>query len=696
MESGKSWMKLSGNVVFKRDFAEISAENARYNSSQQQLEVQGEVRIFTEQMITIGDKASVKLSEDSGSIDNAKFWLSGSHIRGESERIDFINSHQSRLTGSSFTSCADENPAWELYTSTLSFDTEANEAVATHARLYFKSVPVFYFPYLSFPLSGRKTGLLVPEWGDTTTTGRHISVPYYINIAPNRDATLTPRYFQARGTMLDTQYRYLKPRSHGQVDFTFLDEDHQTGEKRYLGKYQVSNRPATGWQAEVIYNRVSDNNYFKDFALNYEDGNITHLEQTGNLSYTDSKMRFSTLFQSFQTIDQNTGDPLAPYKSPYQRLPNIKFSLLEQADRTGFRYSLDLDYSQFQRDKGLIGRRLDVAPALSFPYISGAGYVKPKVTYHYTSYQLENQYQTSDKPIRTINQFSIDSGMFLEKSFISQGQQYTQTLEPRLFYLYVPFKEQDSLLVEERPGLTPNYAETSFDSGVPEQSYAQLFRENRFTGLDRIGDSNQLTMALSSRILSRNGREKMRISMGQIFYFKPPKIGPPNGDPPNPDSSDIIAEFVSRWSPVWQMQGTFAWQPNENQSESGLYRFSYHGDRDTIISAKYRYQRGESEQAEVLMLKRLSFNWKGVASVRYSLDERKSLDRFFGLEYQSCCWSFRILRREYYVPVPEAEAAFEGETFLNKSIMFQLELKGLTEVFEKLDDVFQTGKLNNQ
>ena len=688
MESGQEWMSLSGNVVFRRDYAEISADNARYQSNLQQLEVQGNVRISTEQMITIGDKASVLLKDDAGTIDNAKFWLSGSHIRGESERVEFLSSHRSRLTASTFTSCADESPAWELSTSTLTFDTEENEAVATHARLKFKGVPVFYFPYLSFPLAGRKTGLLVPEWGQTTTTGRYLSVPYYINIAPNRDATITPHYFQQRGTMLDTQYRYLRPRSRGQLDFTYMDDDKQTREKRYLGKYTVTNRPGAGWQADVSYSKVSDTSYFKDYALGYEGTSVTHLEQTATLAYSGSKVRFTTLFQNFQTIDESIDE----YQRPYQRYPNIKFSLLEQADVTGFRYSIDTDYSQFQRDKGLIGRRLDLAPSLSFPYIGGAGYVKPKLTFHHTRYQLQNQFGSEERPSRSINQFSVDSGLFMENTYISRGHFLIQTLEPRLYYLYVPYKEQASMLVEERfdSNNLPYGVETSFDSGVPEQSYSQLFRDNRFTGLDRIGDSNQLTMALSTRILSSSGEEKLRLSMGQIFYFKPPKIGLPNGEPPNPDSSDIIAEVVSRWSNVWQMQGTFAWLPGENKSESGLYRFRYRGDKDTIVGGNYRYQRGETEQAGLSVMKRLSFNWKSIAYLQYSLTDRQNLDQYLGFEYQSCCWSFRVLRRDYYVP---PDVATNSEGLINKSVWIQLELKGLTEVGEKLDDVFVTGNL---
>jgi len=689
MESGDEWMSLSGNVVFKRDYAEISADKARYQSNLQQLEVEGNVRIFTEQMVTIGDKASVLLKQDSGSVENAKFWLSGSHIRGESERIEFISSNRSRLTGSSFTSCVDANPSWELSTSTLDFDTEENEAVATHARLTFKGVPVFYFPYLSFPLAGRKTGLLVPEWGQTTRTGRHLSVPYYINIAPNRDATLTPRYFQERGTMLDAQYRYLQPSSRGQLDMTYLPEDKQTLEKRYFGKYEVSNRPAPGWQANVSYSRISDTNYFKDFALSYEEGNATHLAQTANLAYLDSNVRFSTLFQSFQTIDET----IDVYERPYQRYPNVKLQIFEKTNVTGLRYSFDMDYSQFQRDKGLVGRRLDVAPSLSFPYLGAGSYFKPKLTFHHTRYQLQDQFNDEDRPVRSINQFSIDSGLYLEKTFVNLGQTYTQTLEPRFFYLYVPYKDQSNILIEQRfDALNQPYGvETSFDSGLPEQSYSQLFRDNRFTGLDRIGDSNQLTMALSSRILSINGQEKLRFSMGQIFYFKPPKIGLPNGAPPNPDSSDIIAEVLSRWSNKWQMQGTFAWQPNENRSESGLYRFSYRRDKDTIVSANYRYQRGETEQADLSLMNRLSFNWKSIANVRYSLSDRESLEKYVGLEYQSCCWSLRVLRRDYFVPAPTPLEP--GNKLLNKSVWIQLELKGLTEVGEKLDEVFLTGNL---
>lgn len=684
MKSGENWAELTGNVTLTRPYAEINADSALYNFPQQHLLAEGNVRIATEQLITIGDKADVKIKKNAGYIENAQFWMNTNHLRGRSKRIEFLSASKSVLTGSTFTSCADDSPAWELSTSTLSIDTEKNEAAATHARLTFHSVPVFYFPYLSFPLSGRKSGLLLPEWGQTTTVGRHLSIPYYINISPNRDATLTARYYQERGNMLDTEYRYLHPNSRGKLTFAYLHQDRDLGEKRYLGNYHVNNSPAEGWQAEVDYNRVSDINYFKDFALNYEDANVTHLSQTATVSYSDRYMRFTTLFQSFQTIDETVDQ----YSRPYQRYPGIKFNLLEQTNSTGLRYAFDYDYTQFQRDQGLIGRRLDLAPSISYPVLRAAGYVKPKLTMRYTRYQLQHQIGDSE-PVRSINQFSVDSGLFMEKMFVRGNETFTQTLEPRLFYLYIPYKDQTRILVEDQDGTG---VETSFDSGLPEQSYNQLFRENRFTGLDRIGDSNQLTMALTSRVLSKQGKEKLRFSVGQIFYFKQPELGLPNAAPVDSEGSNVIAEFDMRWSLKWQMQGTFAWQPKDDRSQSGLYRFRYRGDKDTIFGANYRYQRGDLEQADFSVMKRISFHWKGIAHMAYSLSDRENLDKYLGMEYQSCCWSFRIMRRDYVSPSPDVE----NEKLLNKSIWFQLELKGLTEVSSggKLDEVFATGNLS--
>lgn len=673
----QDWLQLDGNVIFRRGLAEIQADKAHYSLADNRLNAEGSVRLSTPQLTTVGKRAEVQMGDNVGRIDQAQFWMEKSHLRGFAEEIRFQSANRTSLTESRFTSCVEGNTDWELRASTLEIDTEKNEGVATHARLSFQNVPIFYFPYLSFPLLGRKTGLLLPEWGDSTKTGRYLSLPYYINISPNRDATLTPRYFQKRGTMLDSQYRYLQPKSNGQLDLAYLREDRIALLERYYGKYHLLARPSPGWVAEVDYRKVSDTNYFSDFGDSYVDASTTHLAQTASIGYHRGDWRGSALLQNYQTVDE----AILPTDQPYQRVPELQLSLLERPSLWGFSYAVDTEFTEYQRMAGLVGRRLDIAPSMSLPIQGDAGYIKPKATFRHTRYQLDRQLPSlTAQPDRTISQWSLDSGLYLEKVTQTRGDRYVQTLEPRLFYLYVPYRDQAGTLLDSTG------KEVSFDSGVPEQSYTQLFRDNRFTGLDRIGDSNQLTMAMTTRFLSPSGLERLHLSAGQIYYFKPLRLGAPNAVAPDSNRSNLIVEFSSRWTSRWSMRGSYAWRPTEDSSESGLFRFYYRGDRDTMYGLNYRYQRQESEQTDASVVSRLTAQWKGVAHLRYSLRTGETLEHYEGVEYQSCCWSFRILRREYLTEDAKTD---------NKSIWIQLELKGLTEVGQKLNDVFTTGSLSD-
>jgi len=701
-------LDLSGNVKFSNDVAKVSTEAAQYKISSQQLTTDREIRFETDYFVTVGDKANLTIGNREGTIENARFWLPRSHMRGSADTLTLIDQNRTRLDSTFFTSCLEGNTDWELRASELIIDTSKNEGVAKHARLTFMSVPIFYFPYLSFALEGRKTGLLTPDYGFLKTTGSYFTLPYYINIAPNRDATVTPYFYERRGTMIRTENRFLFPTASGKLIFDYLDHDKENadelngepvrGHRRFYSDFNLQSYPAQGWRTSIKYRSVSDDFYFNDFGDGYLQSNESYLERSTHASYQGEQWEFTAAVQSYQTIDSDIG----VFELPYQQLPNLHINLREQELASGLRYKMDMEYVNFYRKEGVVGRRLDIAPRLSWPYSKSAGYVKPAVTMRHTRYALnrvgrppDSTTNIDDTPSRSVSQWTLDSGLFLERDFNLDGQRHIQTLEPRLFYLFIPPKDQENLIYD-----SDLEKEVTFDAGQPQLSYSQLFRDNRFNGIDKIGDANQITLALTSKLLTDQGLERLRVSLGQIRYFQDRKVSFPGSGLTTAEQikenekkkSDIVVELTSQWNKKLNTQAIFVWGASEKFTQSAHYQLRYQQNTDNIIRLNYRYEKGIEEQADATLLWRLRSRWKGLFHIRYSFrndpeaDAKKKslLESYTGLEYQSCCWSLRILQREYQTE----------DNLTNTSTWLQLELKGLTRVGNKLRGVFSNGSVS--
>jgi len=706
----REMLDLSGNVKFSNDVAKVSTEAAQYKISSQQLTTDREIRFETDYFVTVGDKANLTIGNRGGTIENARFWLPRSHMRGSADTLTLIDQSRTRLDNTFFTSCLEGNTDWELRASELIIDTSKNEGVAKHARLTLMSVPIFYFPYLSFALEGRKTGLLTPDYGVFKTTGSYFTLPYYINIAPNRDATVTPYFYEDRGIMVRTENRFLFPTASGKLIFDYLDHDKadaqvneiteepERGHRRFYSDFNLQSYPAQGWRTSIKYRSVSDNSYFNDFGDGYLQSNESYLERSTHASYQGDQWEFTAAVQSYQTIDSD----ILPLELPYQQLPSLHINLRELEMNTGLRYKMDMEYVNFYRKEGVVGRRIDIAPRLSWPYSKSAGYIKPAVTMRHTRYALNrvgrppnSPTPIDDTPSRSVSQWTLDSGLFLERDFNLDGQRHIQTLEPRLFYLFIPHKNQKNLIYG-----SDLEKEITFDAGQPQLSYSQLFRNNRFNGIDKIGDANQITLALTSKLLTDQGLERLRVSLGQIHYFQDRKVSFPGSgltsaeqiEENEKSKSDIVVELTSQWNKKLNTQAIFVWGASEKFTQSAHYQLRYQQNTDNIIRLNYRYEKGIEEQADATLLWRLRSRWKGLFHIRYSFRNdpeanaktKSLLESYTGLEYQSCCWSLRILQREYQTE----------DNITNTSTWFQLELKGLTRVGNKLRGVFSNGSVS--
>jgi LPS-assembly protein len=656
----QSHFVLKGNVSIKHKGSTLTANSAEYRSDQ--VKVPGKFRINNNQMTLVGKKAEFNIKNSTGTMGNLQYWLRPRHLRGEAKQLKLDNSGVLHMQSVTYTRCDEGDEAWLLRASELELDRENNRGVAHHARVEIQGVPVFYWPYLSFPLEGRKSGFLAPLIGNSNKIGRHIGLPYYWNIAPDKDATVTPHFYSRRGAQINTEFRFLNPESDGTLYVEYLPNDRKTGEDLSAGTLRHRTKIVAGWQSSVNFRYASDRDYLSDFGTNLDTSSLTHLERRLDLSYRADNWGFIGLLQGFQTLDEL--DP-----RPYQRLPQINLFTEEISTWGGLQFTLNSEWVKFDKTTGVIGSRLDLQPAVLWPLRRAAGFLVPKLTLRHTRYRLSRQFaDTNSEPRRSLPIASIDSGLFFDRKIQWGDKILTQSLEPRLFYLYVPFREQSDLIVDQ------DGQSVTFDSGLPTLDYNQLFRENRFTGADRVGDSDQLTFALTSRLIAATGYELLRASLGQIFYFDSRRVSLPGEAIQSDNQSDLLTELRVPWSHQFDSQATLLWDPGRERTSRSALRFRYRPDKDKMLTLSHRYERDTIEEADFSLRWSLHKRWGVTADWRYSLSDDLSLERAIGFDYDSCCWAFNVVAREYL----DNEGILERN--YNKAIWFQLELKGLMNI----------------
>jgi LPS-assembly protein len=661
---------LQGNVVGGRGNQQLSTDRLQYNAETDTAKADGNVRYQSGGRLLVGGSASLQLNEDSGYFSPARFWLMDRHIRGEAETIYLEGPTVTRLESAQFTTCNDGSNDWLLKASSLRLDTGANEGIAHHARIEFMHVPIFYFPYLSFPLAGRKTGFLVPSIGETSVAGTEISVPWYWSMAPQRDATLIPRIMTRRGVLMEGEFRYLTEHSQGQLDLAHISNDRVFGEDRSAMKFAHSGEPATGWRTRVDYRYASDVDYLDDFGAALSTTSETHLERRGEVNYRADSWSAGLLLQGYQTLDET----LPKTSRPYQRLPQLRLSTVNWSGPAGLSLGLNAEAVRFHRAEGVVGSRYDVQPHISWPLRGAPGFLAPKLTLRHTQYALKDADPTvDDNPSRTVPVFSLDSGLVFERDLTGWGRARLQTLEPRLFYLYTPKREQSDLIVDESGNAKV------FDSSLPLFGFNQLFRENRFNGGDRVADANQLSVALSSRFYNEKGRELLSASLGRILYFRDREVTLPGGLVETDAASDWVAELKSHWTERVSTRASLQWNKDDKELERGTLDWRYQKDRRRVLRYGYRFERESLKQFDAAFMWPIAARWNLVGRWLRSVGDHVTLETLKGVEYESCCWAVRLVQRNFRVDTADEE--------LSQSIWIQLELKGLTSVGRRVEDL---------
>ena len=579
--------------------------------------------------------------------------------RGDAKVILFEGQDKKRLINARYTTCEPGVDDWYIKAKEIQLDDYTQSGTAKNAFIEFKGLPLLYTPWMKFSFNNeRKSGLLAPTIGSTTRSGFETTIPYYINIAPDMDATVGARYLSRRGLQWQGEFRYLGESYSGVDSIEYLDNDSQNDSRRYYANFSHSHSFDNSWSAGFNLEKVSDDEFFADMSTRIISTSRVNLPQEGRLDYVGDVWRFNALVQKYQTLDN--------LSFPYQRLPQL--TLTADKDWNYVTTNLYSEYAYFERNEraplAATGNRLTVYPSISAPFTQPYGFVTPKLGVHGTYYNLKNNNfvvsgsnVSNNSDSRTLPILSVDSGLYFERDFGIVKNNYTQTLEPRMFYVYIPNKDQSQLPV--------------FDSALSDLNLTTLFSENQFTGNDRVNNANQLSLALTTRMIDRDtGIERFTATVGQRYYFEKQKVGLPGAILSDSNTSDIVAGATARLSNQWNVDGF--WQYNTDGA--GLVRGNtlvrYNPEPGKLMNFGYRYTQDFLEQINLSGQWPLSRGWYGVGRYNYSIREHKPIESLAGVEYDAGCWQMRgVIQR---VETATAKA--------NYGLFFQLELGGLASI----------------
>lgn len=641
-----------------------------------------------------------------------------------------------------YTACPPKTSFWRLAASKLTLNRETGRGVARNGVLYLKEFPILYSPYFSFPIDNRRqTGFLYPTFGHSSRSGYDIGVPFYWNIAPNYDATITPDYLSLRGLQMNGLFRYLTPSSTGNFHGSFLPNDNayaqfkkdqqdkfapstpglnsleNSSDNRYFVSFLDDRKYNDNWSSHLYVNHASDDYYFEDFDGDAAQTSENQIINEADLNFNDVHWNFTGQLQGYQTLHPINQGVVA---NQYEKLPELKlngnypgflgdlnFSIANQFD------NFQIQKNPWQSAKGVYGDRLYTDPTLSLPKYWLWGFIKPEVQLTATQYDLRNQLSNQQisaisnpisNPIpnqvpnqrssidRVLPIIDVDSGLYFDKNMHIGQTDYTQTLEPRVFYLYVPYQNQNDIPL--------------FDTSIEPFSYTQLFQTNRYNGIDRIGDTNQISLALTSRLLNQTtGEEILRASVGQIEYFENRRVNLnanqldlvsyDNQVPPDAATSPIAGELEYHITHDWLALGDVAWEPSNNQLNNADFALQYHHDDNHIINFGYHFLRGGDaltqndngvlvteqgsrsnlNQTDISAVWPLSEQWKLVGRWNYNVSHNYPQTYYGGVEYEACCWAFRVVVGRDFDYLNE-----KNKPVFDQQVYFQIALKTLGNV----------------
>lgn len=678
--SAENELRAIGNAELRRGDTSLTADRIYYLVPSDEAEATGNVRLRVGADEMTGPRLRLRLTDTTGIFESPSFQLAprvlnentrATEARGDAAALRFDGEERYRITDGRFTTCKPGQDDWFVNAEQLDLDFQREVGTARGANVSFLGVDTPRVPWFNFSLNNqRKTGFLPPTIGIARRNGFEFALPFYWNIAPEYDATITPRFMERRGLQLLNEFRYLQPTFRGEARGEFLPDDKVAGEDRwaYTWLHNYIN-PHTGLSGYANVQRASDDSYFRDLSSRLAVATQSFLPAEAGLTYSSSRGGLWSVTgraQEWQTLQ----DPLNPVQEPYNRLPQLTGSYVKQVVG-GFDAGVLGEFVEFDTKQNNlpVGRRALAYPSLSLPLLRPEGFLTPKIGYHYTSYNLD---QLSDPlaprtPDRGLPIASVDSGLFFERDTAVFGRDFVQTLEPRAYYLYVPYRDQSDIPL--------------FDTSIADFNYAQIFAENYYSGPDRISDANQLTLAVTSRlVLPSTGQEILRGILGQRYYFQDQRVALQPGGPTREGlTSPFIVGLYGRISENWTADATVQYAFSENTTEDGLQRANlgvrYSPEYAKIVNLGYRYTApGIGGVTDEIRQIDFSAQWpvaRGVSVVgryNYDLVGGQATEVLGGVEYNAGCWIVRAVAQSFVTATDTRTNVF----------FLQLELNGFS------------------
>ena len=672
IEGDNTQVTAEGRVEVRSREQTVLADWLNYNQDRDEIFAKGNVVLRQGFDWITGPELKFKRDTETGYFTAPRFNVTEANAKGWASEIRFKGPDHYEASNATYTTCVAPRPDWYLRSEELEIDNSRKVATGHGVSVYFQDLPIGYSPWLEFPLSNeRKSGFLTPILGSSGTRGFEAAAPYYLNLAPNYDATLTPRYMTKRGLQLGGQFRYLLGSAEspfgqaaGEVNAEFL-RDKSTDTNRYGFNWKHNEQFAPWVAGFVNIQKVSDDAYFADLADRIAVTSQRTLPRDAGLVFNHGPWSFLTRVQSYQTLQ----DPNLPVTPPYNRLPQLLLSLSD-TDWGGLTWSGFSEYARFtQAALAPTADRFILYPTAAFTRRGAAWFFTARAGVHMRQYDLDKTTDATPDhhPSVAVPITSLDAGLVFERDLEVYSKEFTQTLEPRAFYVYIPFRRQDQ---------TP-----AFDTALDDFNFSQLFAENRYLGNDRIGDANQLTLALTSRFLDRDtGAERLRLAIGQRYYFEQQRVTL-NEPVRSANSSDFLLGAEGRITDAWQMSSLVQYNFDAGQIERFNAGMRYTPGAGRVLNATYRYTRdlvvdpltGISEQIKQIDLSAqwpVGERWTLLGRWNYSLPDHKTLEAVAGIEYNGDCWVLRVVGQRLTTTTQTT----------SNSVFIQLELNGLARV----------------
>lgn len=675
---------FTGDVTFSQGGRHIAADNATLDQANQRLDADGNL-VFQDSMFTVtADSLSAQMRTNSAELSGAQYWLHGQQIHGDAEKLEITQDNNLHLTNTNFTTCPPGDTSWLLEAKTIKIDSTEEWGELWDAKLRIAGVPVFYLPYMTIPVSEkRKSGFLFPLFSTSTTNGVELATPYYWNIAPEYDLTFTPHYMSARGLFLKTEFRYLTGEAQqGGVNVEYLANDNLLTNRsdRYLYHWQHKGAIDDNWRVLANFTDVSDNNYFNDLKSDVLRATDNQLSRIGEIAYFENNWDITARVQDIKVLGED--------ESPYQVMPQVGLNYRSPELWSGLDVNLLAEASNFRHKDNQYNsaNRLHLEPSISLPIHGPAGSLTSELKLLQTNYWQD----TDNKPnselastvSRTLPQVRIHGQINFERYTDYFNVNYRQTLEPQFQYLYVGYEDQSQIGI--------------YDTSLLQDDYYGLFRDRRFSGLDRIADANQMTLGLTTRLFDEHNRETFQFSIGQIYYFEDSKVGLIEASQPNQyfqqentSNSVLAAELNTQIYNDWFMSGAIQYDTKNSYNKKSEVTLDFRPETNKLLQLSYRYvpdlinsNTNESvnvSQTGVRGAWPISDNLYIVGNWYYDLNESRSVETYTGFQYESCCWALRL---SYHYRIKtnyddDLEPTFDDRELFEHGFYLNFVIKGL-------------------